>query len=407
VKLADRAFSLLCGIILARELSLADYGMYTYYFSMLAIISLPVISGLPSLLVREVTGYLSRGDSNLIRGIKIFGNCYVMVVSFLVSLVILFFMDYEALGEKNIIIVSSIVIVVFRGGAKVNSGILHAHKKFIQKNLAYELTTPLIVCSLLFLKYIQQESISISDVFLYQAIATCISYCLSLFFTYKLGLSSEYVKPKYDNKNWFNSLIPLSFITIISTLNIELCVYFLGSNNLIEDVAIFKVALQGTLIFSVFLQVVNSYFSPDIVKLYQSNKLEECQSTITKTVRVSFPFSVLAFLFLLVFGESLIVLLFGENFREAYTSLIFLSGAQLFNVFMGSSGVVMSLAGYEKQTVKILGVSLVVNVLMLILLTPLWGLEAVILANVTTIILWNILIARKLFNLTKFKCWLR
>jgi len=161
------------------------------------------------------------------------------------------------------------------------------------------------------------------------------------------------------------------------------------------------------LIFSVFLQVVNSYFSPDIVKLYQSNKLEECQSTITKTVRVSFPFSVLAFLFLLVFGESLIVLLFGENFREAYTSLIFLSGAQLFNVFMGSSGVVMSLAGYEKQTVKILGVSLVVNVLMLILLTPLWGLEAVILANVTTIILWNILIARKLFNLTKFKCWLR
>jgi len=407
VKLADRFFSLLCGIILARTLSLADYGMYTYYFSLLAIVSVPVISGLPTLILREVSGYLIKGQSHLIRGIKLFGNSYVILVTMLVSLIILFLIDYQDLADKNTIIISSIIIVLFRGGAKVNSGILHAHKKFIQAHLAYELTTPLIVISLLSIKYIQNEIISISDVFLYQAIATTLSYSISLLFKERLNPYSQTTKPVYEIKNWFNSLIPLSFITIISTLNIELGVYFLGSNDLIEDVAIFKVALQGTLIFSVFLQVVNSYFSPDIVKFYRNNNYEECQRTITKAVRISFPFAIIAFIFLVIFGENLIVLLFGESFKEAYISLIFLSVAQLFNVFMGSSGVVMNLAGYESKTVKILGLSLVVNMAMLIFLTPLWGLEGVILANITTIILWNVLITKTLFRLTKFKCWMR
>ena len=54
LQIVSRGLSVLAGLILARYLGPEEYGLYTYILSIIAIVTIPVIAGLPQLLIREV-----------------------------------------------------------------------------------------------------------------------------------------------------------------------------------------------------------------------------------------------------------------------------------------------------------------------------------------------------------------
>ena len=79
---------------------------------------------------------------------------------------------------------------------------------------------------------------------------------------------------------------------------------------------------------------------------------------------------------------------------------------QSVNVLMGSVGLVLNMTGNEKKALKALFISLIVNVMLLILLTPVYkDLGAAIYVSIS-VALWNVLMAIEAYKLTGLKTWL-
>ena len=82
-------FSLALGILLARTLGPAQYGIYITVHSIIAIIGLPTKAGLPSLIVRETAKYQLRENWSYLRGLLTLSNLSVFVFSAIVALIVI------------------------------------------------------------------------------------------------------------------------------------------------------------------------------------------------------------------------------------------------------------------------------------------------------------------------------
>src|SRR5690606_30571734 len=72
------------------------------------------------------------------------------------------------------------------------------------------------------------------------------------------------------------------------------------------------------------------------------------QNIITKTSRIIFVSAIPVTLIFILGGKSLIALMFGSSFKDAYIPLIIMCVGQLVSSIMGSVGLVLSMSGNQK-----------------------------------------------------------
>jgi len=406
IKVLDRVLSVVCGVLVARMLGVTDFGVYGYYFSLLAIFSMPVISGVPSLVIREMSFGFFNFDNKHTNGVFVFSRYYLWFISFISIILLIIFVDFSKAGDEKKVIFCSIGIILLRGLTRLNSAVLNSKKCFVYSSLSYEMITPLVLLVGLSYHFIYKD-LNVVDVFLLQFFACLASFLFSAFFRHKfipnLGVGSSTIHVK----KWLRALIPLSVITFVSVFNSEIGVILLGYYGDVESVSILKVSMQGVMLFSLFLQISNSYFTPDIVNSYKKGNILECQRVITRGVRISSLFSVMCFIFILLFGEFFITLLFGTDYKSAYEILVMLSLSQLFNVLMGSSGYILNMLGWESDTLRTLLMSLGINVALLLIFIEPFGIYSVVISSTATVIYWNVSLAIKFRRLTHMKSWIR
>jgi len=174
---------------------------------------------------------------------------------------------------------------------------------------------------------------------------------------------------------------------------------FLGVFESEDSLALFDVSAKVALIIGFSLEALNSILAPKVSELYYGKQTKELQRTIQFTAKTNSLISLLVFLILLLFSET-ILSVFGEAFKEGKTILIILAIGQLFNCLSGSVGVILQMTGNQKTYRLIMLYALILNlVLNLILIKP-FGVIGVAIATSSSMIIWNligvILIRRKL-----------
>ncbi|MGR5218584.1 flippase, partial [Vibrio harveyi] len=63
---------------------------------------------------------------------------------------------------------------------------------------------------------------------------------------------------KFDTYQWKKSLLPLTMVMVITTLNNELATVFLGFLGDESEVGYFRVAMQASMLFLISLQSINA-----------------------------------------------------------------------------------------------------------------------------------------------------
>lgn len=143
------------------------------------------------------------------------------------------------------------------------------------------------------------------------------------------------------------------------------------------SVGILSVAKQLQNLPAVSLQLVLNLVTPWFSSSHGDNDLEECKRiyhfSVFWMVRLGLPLSV----FLMLFAEP-VLRVFGEEFVEQGVPVLrFLVAGQIVNLLTGPVGSVLNMCGHEKSLLRIIGFEQVLVIAGLILVTPLWGLNAV------------------------------
>lgn len=407
--LIGRGISVILGVIYARYLGPEQFGLYSYVLSIIAIATLPAIAGLPNLIIREVAKLSLSKEHGSLKGILNWSKAYVVGLSLIIMIGLYIALELSVFESAVYnLLFYALVLIPLRGLLTHQEAVFNGFRMPFLALMPNKMFTSTFTLIFVF-SYLLFE-LELSAVELIKIVISATSLALILSYVVSknvLKLGGYQVRARYFIKKWHLSLIPFTMMSVIVTCNAEFASLILGAIMDKESVAYFKVAAQGVALISLGLSAVNSVIMPNIARLYKANNITETQALITNSVRISCLISIPIIFVLVCFGESLINLLFGSEYIDAYPVLVILCLGQLFNVVMGSVGVVLNMTDNENRSLRSLFISLILNVALLFLLTPYYGEVGAAIAVSTSLIFWNMSMAFDVYRITGLKTWIK
>ena len=198
--------------------------------------------------------------------------------------------------------------------------------------------------------------------------------------------------------------IPLMFAQSVQFIMAWTDKLMLGSMTTIEDVGIYHTAFKLSMFAAVALMSVNSIASPKFAEMFAKNDMEGLEKVVHQSTKMIFwssvPFVVVFFIF-----PHFLLGLFGEEFKIGVTAFIFLSCGRLISSLSGSVGNILQMTGNQNIYASILLIGALLNIVLNLILIPLYGINGAALASMSSLIVWNlsmVLVVKKKFGFYTF-----
>lgn len=215
---------------------------------------------------------------------------------------------------------------------------------------------------------------------------------LAVFSLISVVTSIKKINFKTTNNSW--SFLRASFPMMLSSTIIILLgwidTFILG---IFEDeavVGIYTIALKIATLTSFSLQAINSILAPKIAKAYDEQDLDLFKSLVKFSTKLNFFITLIIVTGIIMFSKFALGL-FGEEFKEGSVLLIILCVGQFINSFSGSVGIILQMTGNQKFFRNIVFLSLILNILLNLILTPYFKAVGVAIATVISMAMWNII----------------
>jgi O-antigen/teichoic acid export membrane protein len=139
-------------------------------------------------------------------------------------------------------------------------------------------------------------------------------------------------------------------------------------------------------------RAADSIVAPMIAEFYATQERLKLSKLVIVSARTVTAFTLAAALGLLVLGPFLLGL-FGSEFRQGYAVMSLLLLGHFFKASFASAGFLLSMTGHQDQTAIVSAVCAAINVVLLFLLVPEFGLIGAGLAAAITNAIWSSLLA--------------
>jgi O-antigen/teichoic acid export membrane protein len=163
----------------------------------------------------------------------------------------------------------------------------------------------------------------------------------------------------------------------------------LGLIGTLEDVGLYKVAVQVSLAGALVYTSLNMIAVQRFATGYAAANFQEMQKTATVSARLSALAVVPLAIVLLIYGERLVPLLFGEAFAAALAPMLILTFAQFINAGSGMGRSLLMATGLEDVVAKTALLALAVKIAACLALIPPYGAEGAAAASALSLIVWN------------------
>jgi len=397
MKLLSIPVGLATSIILARTLGPEGFGQYAFIMALISLIALPVSGGLPQLLTREIAIFSLSRDWALYKGALRASHGLVLIVAF--SILIAFWAFGVGLhiipteGKWDLLPIA-LLIIPLAGLAAVRTGTIKGLGMPAYAEIPEQLIQPAVML-VLFGTLAWLQVLDAKSAILVQVSVAGLVFLLASCMFFKVQPSeAKGVKPAYRLKHWKNALFPFSLLAMVSVFNVQIGVIALGFLSTDEQVAAMRVAERGGQFVAMSLTLVNMVIAPYIVRAHRDGDRNLLQKLARKSARGSFLIALPVVLILVVGGGPLIRLAFGGEYAQlSYWPVVIVALGQLLNVFFGSVGYILSMSGYEKDTLKghVLGVF--VNISLCLILIPIYGALGAAMAVSVGVMAWNCMLS--------------
>ena len=388
------AFSL--SIVLARLLGGEEFGKYTLIISIATVLSMPLCLGIGDLLVREISKNI-KVKKQIVKDIVNWALMRILTIIFvIIVLFVLFLYIGTEQNEKNALLHYCVALIPLLALSSYRDSILKGLDFVILGQTSERLLKPLILIITVLVLIDNEIHLTTAKVLQINVILTMILLSLGLVFIYKKRIIKYKRCIDISRENyWKKSVIPLTLISGVQIINSQIDILLIGFILDYKDVSYYKIALTASTLIAFALQAVNVVMSPKYSRIYKNNDIKKLQYYVKLSSRISFMVSLPIFVAVFLYGEYFLVYFYGAEYNKSYTSLLLMSIGQVVNVFIGCVVVLLNMTGHEKETLKVLLTTTLLNLILNIVLIPEFGIEGAAFSTLITMLLWNIILNQK------------
>ena len=384
-------------ILMTRNFSTMEVGQYEFTRVVLLVLGSIALLGTDVSII-YFSGKLKASNSSKELGKTYYQILKIILYSSLVIAVVLFILSYvkemyafvgkdnQALFYKIIFVLPFYVITIF------NTETLRAIGKPVLSELFRNVFK---YCSLLFgiALFISSKSsfLLLTEYFLYGFILLA---CMSqLILTYCFSKNPSSQKDKiFSSKEIIKNSFPMGISSIIMFLLLSVDVFLLKKNFGNSVVAFYAVAIKLITILSMVILSLNINCSPRISELFFLNEKKELQCLCRRTARITTIVNVSLSIIMICF-ISRILFFFGEDYIYIKEAFFILITSQIVTSFFGVVPVYLNMTGRSHVFQYILLLTLFVNIILNIILIPIYGVVGAAIVFSLSVILWNVIVA--------------
>lgn len=392
VRVLSLALTFFSSVLLARLLGVEDFGVYSYVLALISLLSIVPQAGIPTLLVRETAGKKIANDWGGIKGVWVWCNRYTIKASISCAL-LLMVLDLFGFfsGESRTVLLIGLPLIPLVSLSVARSAALRGLNFVIIGQLPESILKPLIMIVVAGLCWCVLDVLTAGMAMVLNVVVCGISFFVGLMLLKKLAPREvRNVEPENDeSKRWKAALLPLAILggahTISSQTGIVLVGYYEGD----VQTAHYKIAVSVAMLGASALQITNMVLSPYVVSAYSAQDENKLYNLTRLGSLTGLAFMLPVFGFFYLFGEGVLSVFYGEDFKGGYSSLVILLFGQLLNSFFGSTSLIMNMTGNEKQALKWILCSSLLVLMLTIFLVPLYGATGAAYASVAGLLFWN------------------
>ena len=172
---------------------------------------------------------------------------------------------------------------------------------------------------------------------------------------------------------WLKSALPLGAVDVLRQFDGSYGVIIVGLLGSAVDLGIFRVAVASVVLVSMPVTILHIVLAPTISRLHRFGEREELQRLLrfvsAAICAVLLPMLVL----LLLLGRPLVEIIFGHVYGDAALPLAILCAAQLVFGFFGMGPILLAMAGSERHLTLIYLVAVGAGIIAAALLVPRYG----------------------------------
>ena len=178
---------------------------------------------------------------------------------------------------------------------------------------------------------------------------------------------------EYESCYWLSVLPSFMGMAGVSFLNIEFINVFLGFVGTNYDVAMFRTAVNISLIVSIPLTLIESVIPPYVTRLFYGAELKKLERLSQSASLIALLASTPPAIILIVFGPEIIRFLYGSSYDLAYNSLVAIVIGYFGVNFIGLSMQLLYSTDYYYSAFRISAFGAVLTILLCMLLIPYFG----------------------------------
>ena len=379
IKMTHILIGFLTSMFMARWFGAAILGEYTFAMTIINFLKVLAVFGFPTLTIREVAKLHERGQLRQLKKYLASSNFIVFSFSLLLCL------GYYIVLELQIINVSSgsvktlkysIPALIFLSLINIHSSALRGRGFIIKSLLQEQFFRPLFFLIFLILLYVISSDFSINSIIFYQVIAIIIAFVLGILMLKPfLGQISKVELPKIEVINYLKLASPFLLLGGIQILNSQIDIFMLGVFLEATEVGIYKVAFSVSQVILFVMVSMNTTLTPDMAKLFDSDRKQELEKILVQTSRIVFVLSVPIALIYFAFGKEILGLAFGSEFEVGYYALVIITVGMLVNALAGPTAGILNMTGFEKYAFWGSVTMCFFNVILNYILIPIYGIE--------------------------------
>lgn len=344
--------TLLFNGLLARILSPEEVGQYFIAMGIAMLVATLSVVGTDNSIVRLISSSLSTKNRYMAKSYLFSSLLFCVFSSFIVMVGSLFlYFNIEKYvsafsWDSNMILIVGVwaVVLIFRN---IFTSIFKGLHELGFASLFSGFVTTFVAIIALFILYYYGDEYGLYDIVIVVIVCALLATIASATVLYR-KIKHLYSSYEFRIIELLRLSAPLVFATAGFLVMREVHLWIVGAKVSSLEVAFLGAAIYLVQFITVPLRLTNTLIQPAAAHLYARGKVDRLQVLLRGTGMVIVVFGIAACFLLLAFGEVLLSIVYGDKYTYAVDGLNIIILGQLINVAVGSPGVVLTMAGYEK-----------------------------------------------------------
>ncbi|MBM1849109.1 oligosaccharide flippase family protein [Pseudosulfitobacter pseudonitzschiae] len=395
IRLYGVGMTFLVTILLTRGLGADGYGAYAFLFAVVTLAALPTQFGLPDLVVRETTRAAEAGAPGHMRALWRWAHRFIAVTTLVVIALLLLWQHLSGDDDVQTSIAAYIafLLIPLIALANLRAAILRGLGHDLLGQLPEHAIRPtLFALFLLAMLLLPDLPSSVTGAFAVQVTAVGLATAIGSFMLWRLAPRAVPIEiERTEKRRWNSAAFFMGTISGLVLINNSVDIIMLGLWKSNADVGHYRLASMVGALITLGMQTMNIYAMPHLTHFLATGEKDKLARVVRHATQLSFGFSLLALVAILLLGEQMLVMVFGSEFSAAFSILLVLASGHVLNAFFGPARVFLMMAGHERLAAFLTGFGTLFNIGLNALLIPSYGPIGAAMATVASIVVTKVM----------------